>query len=167
MAYNKEKIYKQAEEAIPELSLKDGFASMRDKFKNEKTFDENLIKKIPHLIKSMYDLDVSNIQPQKYFSLNELGYYSIKPDFYIETKQGQNIVIESKNPTNEKSEIISSISQLMSYEFLLEKHKIKAKYILATSVFDFKYLEFMVRFGVKYDLILNNEKHNAFWINNI
>ena len=34
MAYNKEKLYQQAEEAIPKLSLKDGFASMRDKFKN-------------------------------------------------------------------------------------------------------------------------------------
>lgn len=68
---------------------------------------------------------------------------------------------------HEKSEIITSLSQLMSYEFLLEKHQIKAKYILATSVFDFKYIEFMKRFNIKYDLILNNRKSNAFWINDL
>jgi hypothetical protein len=164
MAYDSKKLYEQAETA-KQIGLREGFANIRDKFKNEKQFDIDLLPKIPDLIKTMYGLTVTDIIPQKYFSLNEIGYYSIKPDFFVETKEKQNIVIESKNPIHEKSEIISSISQLMSYEFLLEKHGIKAKYVLATSVFDFKYIEFMVRFGIKYDLILNNKNHNAFWIN--
>jgi hypothetical protein len=154
MAYNTEELYK----GVQEISLSKGFALLNNKFCSEKEFDINIIPKIPIIIKEMYGLDVSSIHPQKCFNLREQGYYQIIVDLFVETEQGINIVIESKNPIHEKSEIIASFSQLMSYQFLLEKHKIDALYILATSIFDFKYLEFMNRFNIRYDLIINNKE---------
>ena|SRR5690606_163191 len=158
MAYNTE---------VKEISLTEGFSLINKKFKSEKDFDSDLILKIPTIIKEMYALDVVNIHPQKCFSLREEGYYQAIIDFYVETKQGIDIVIESKNPIHEKTEIINAFSQLMSYQFLIEKHNKQALYILATSLFDFKYLEFMKRFNIKYDLIINNKEKTAFWINDL
>ena len=38
MAYNRDKIYLQAEEAIKNISLSEGFANINQKFKSEKDF---------------------------------------------------------------------------------------------------------------------------------
>ena len=163
MAYNRDKIYQQAEE----VSLSKGFQLLDNKFNSEKEFEENLLPKLERIINEMYGLDIESIETQKFYSLKEQGYYQAKLDIFITTKQGVNIVIESKNPIHEKTEIINSFSQLMSYQFLLEKHGIDAIYILATSVFDFKYIEYMKRFKIKYDIIVNNKTSAGFWINDL
>lgn len=162
MAYNTNEF-----KLVEEISLSKGFGMINNRFKSEREFDKNLKPKIPMIIKEMYGLDVVSVHPQKCYNLRDAGYYQIVIDFFIETKQGINIVIESKNPIHEKTEIIASFSQLMSYQFLLEKHRTKAIFILATSIFDFKYLEFMNRFNIKYDLIINNKDSAAFWINDL
>lgn len=159
----KDKAKKYEEETI--ISLRRGFSSLNKRFKNEKEFDINLAEKLPSLIKRMYGLEVSNIEQQKVFDLNIFGYYKIRVDFYIETKEGKSFIIESKNPTHEKAEIILAIGQVMSYEFLVKKMGIDCEVILATSYFDFKYLELMAYFNLKFDLIVNNENQVAYWIN--
>ena len=165
MAYDKKKIYQQAEEAIKEISLSEGFANINQKFKSEKYFDKNIINKIPFLIDKMYGYEVVNVQQQKVFDLTHYGYYKIIVDFFVETKEGKCFIIESKNPIQEKSETFLAIGQIMSYDFLVSKIPMDCEVILATSVFDFKYLEFMAHYNLKFDLILNNEKQVAFWIN--
>lgn len=146
-------------------SLRSGFSSLNKRFKNEKEFDKNIVDKLPFLIKRMYGLEVTKIEKQKIFDLNDFGYYKIRVDFYIETKEGKSFIIESKNPIQEKSEIILAIGQIMSYDFLVKKMGIDCEVILATSYFDFKYLELMAHFNLKFDLILNNEDRVAYWVN--
>ena len=168
MDLEKQKTYNQAEEAkgaIKIISLREGFAYLNKKFKSEKDFDKNIINKIPFLIDKMYGYKVVNIQQQKVFDLTNHGYYKIIVDFFVETKEGKSFIIESKNPIQEKSETILAIGQIMSYDFIVSKIPIDCQVILATSVFDFKYLEFMAHYNLKFDLILNNENQVAFWIN--
>lgn len=155
---------KKHEEEIT-VSLRTGFSSLNKRFNSEKEFDENIADKLPFLIKKMYGLEVSNIEQQKIFDLNMFGYYKIRVDFYIETKEGKSFIIESKNPIQEKSEMILAIGQIMSYDFLVKKMGIDCGVILATSYFDFKYLELMAHFNLKYDLIINNENQVAYWVN--
>jgi|SRR5690606_4857994 len=159
----KEKAKKYEAEFV--TSLTDGFSSLNKRFKNEKEFDKNIADKLPFLIKRMYGLEVTQIEKQKVFDLNDFGYYKIIVDFYIETKEGKSFIIESKNPIHEKSEIILAIGQIMSYDFLVKKMGIDCEVILATSYFEFKYLELMAHFNLKFDLILNNENQVAYWIN--
>ena len=147
------------------VSLITGFSSLNKRFKSEKEFDINIFDKLPFLIKKMYGLEVSNIEQQKVFDLNTFGYYKIIVDFYIETKEGKSFIIESKNPVHEKSEMVLAIGQIMSYDFLVKKMGIDCEVILATSYFDFKYLELMAHFNLKFDLIVNNENQVAYWIN--
>lgn len=146
-------------------SLRSGFSSLNKRFKNEKEFDINIAEKLPSLIKKMYGLEVTKIEKQKVFDLNDFGYYKIIVDFYIETKEGKSFIIESKNPIHEKSEMILAIGQIMSYDFLVKKMGIDCEVILATSYFDFKYLELMAHFNLKFDLIVNNKNQVAYWIN--
>lgn len=150
---------------IPCVSLRDGFNTVNKKFKSEKEFDDNLEPKIPFLIKEMYGLTVCNIERQKVFDLNHIDYYKIRTDFFVETEEGKSFIIESKNPIQEKHETFAAISQIMSYDFLIKKVGIDCEVILAISAFAFKYVEFMVYFRLKYDLIVNNEDKIAFWVN--
>lgn len=159
----KDKSEKYEEETI--VSLRSGFSSFNKRFKNEREFDENIADKLPFLIKRMYGLEVTRIAKQKVFDLTDFGYYKIIVDFYIETKEGKSFIIESKNPFHKKSEMIIAIGQIMSYDFLMNKMGLDCEVILATSYFDFKYLELMAYFNLKFDLILNNEDSVAYWIN--
>ena len=54
-----------------EISLTDGCNSLKDKFKNEKEFTENLLPKLEVIIKNAYDLDIDKIELEKQFKLNE------------------------------------------------------------------------------------------------
>lgn len=48
MAYDRKKIFEQAKE----ISLSEGCNMLKDKFKNEKEFTENLLPKLEGLIKT-------------------------------------------------------------------------------------------------------------------
>ena len=131
MAYDRKKIFKQAKE----VSLSDGCNMLRDKFKSEKEFTENLLPKLENIIKNAYDLDIDKIELEKQFKLNEYGLFSIYADIYITTKQGKDILIECKNPRHDKAETFNAFGQIMSYQYLLSKTPFKPIVILATSNF--------------------------------
>ena len=161
MAYDRKKIFEQAKE----ISLSEGCNMLKDKFKNEKEFTENLLPKLDGLIKSAYDLDLDKIELEKQFKLNEQGFFSIYADIYITTKQGKDILIECKNPRHDKAETFNAFGQIMSYQYLLSKTPFKPIVILATSNFEFYYFDFIKQFNLEFDVIINNKEKTAFWIN--
>jgi hypothetical protein len=158
MAYDKTK--------IQEISLSDGCGLLKDKFKDEKEFTKNLLPKLNEIIKNAYDLDVDKVELEKQFKLNEFGYFTIYADIYITTKQGRDILIECKNPKNDKAETFNAFGQIMSYQYLLSKTPFNPIIILATSNFEFYYFDFIKQFNLKFDIIINNKDKTAFWINN-
>lgn len=161
MPYDKKKIFEQAKE----VSLTDGCNSLKDKFKNEKEFTENLLNKLEGIIKTAYDLDIEKIELEKHFRLNEYGLFSIYADIYITTKQGKDILIECKNPRHDKAETFNAFGQIMSYQYLLSKTPFKPIIILATSNFEFYYFDFIKQFNLGFDVIINNKEQTAFWLN--
>jgi len=157
-------------ENITEISLTEGCNIISEKFKTEKEFVLNLIPKLNDIIKGMYDYTVKRFQTERHYKNLELGYYNAFIDIYIETEEGIDIIIECKNPKQVKSETFAAFSQIMSYEFLMEKMygtEKQIKYIIATSSFDFVFFQFMKRFNLKYDIILNTENSAGFWINDL
>jgi len=152
---------------ITEISLTEGCAIINSIFKNEKELVENLEPKLKSIIKEMYGLNVVKTMHERHYKTLSVGYFNIFVDIYAETEEGIDIVIECKNPKQIKQETFSAFSQLMSYQFLLEKvyPKREIKYILATSKFDFVFFEFIKRFNLKCDIIINNENTSGFWIN--
>lgn len=151
--------------SVPTLGLEQGCVLLRNKFKSEKEFVSNLLPKLSYLIKEAYDLDIKRYQLEKQFKLNNEGLFTIYADIYIETKQGQDILIECKNPKNEKAETFNAFGQLMSYQYLLSKTRNKPIIILATSIFEFFYFDFIKQFNLNFDVIINNEEQTVFWIN--
>lgn len=155
---------------IESISIIDGCSMLTQKFESEKDFITNLLPKVSTIIKAMYGYDVVSIETEKFFNFKIHGYYNIKYDIFIRTKQGQDIVIECKNPIHEKAETFGAISQIMSYLFIINQYTSetrKPKVILATSRVEFYLFEVMAMFNVKADVILNNERSAAFWINNL
>jgi hypothetical protein len=161
MAYDRINIALQANE----ISLSQGCNMLKDKFKNEKEFTENLLPKLEGLIKTAYDLDIDMIELEKQFKLNEYGLFSIYADIYITTKQGKDILIECKNPKHNKAETFNAFGQIMSYQYLLSKTPFKPIIILATSNFEFFYFDFIKQFNLDFDVIINNKDNTAFWLN--
>lgn len=161
MAYDKKKIFQQAKE----ISLSEGCNLLKDKFKNEKEFTENLLPKLEGLIKTAYDLDIDRVELEKQFKLNEYGLFSIYADIYITTKQGKDILIECKNPRHDKAETFNAFGQIMSYQYLLSKTPFSPIVILATSNFEFYYFDFIKQFNLEFDVIINNKEKTAFWLN--
>jgi hypothetical protein len=161
MAYNRKKIFQQAKE----VSLEFGCSVLKDKFKNEKEFSENLLPKLEIIIKTAYDLDIEKIELEKQFKLNDYGLFSIYADIYITTKQGKDILIECKNPRHDKAETFNAFGQIMSYQYLLSKTPFKPIIILATSNFEFYYFDFIKQFNLEFDVIINNKENTAFWLN--
>jgi len=157
-------------ENITEISLTEGCNLLSRGFKTEKDFVEDLIPKLNDIIKAMYGYTVKRYQTERHYKILKAGYFNAFIDIYVETEEGVDIVIECKNPKQIKSETFAAFSQIMSYEFLLEnvygKEK-QIKYIIATSVFDFVFFQFMKRFNLKYDLILNNVDSVGFWTNDL
>ena len=164
MAYKTEELEKTA---IPIIGLSEGFNRINNKFDTELEFTKNLIPKLPQIIKEAYNLDVLTLREQLVFNHRSIGLYQIITDIFITTEQGIDLLIECKNPKNTKSELMIAMSQLMSYQFLMEITRKDVKIILATSYFEFFYIEFMQRFNLKYDLIINNKDTAAFWINDL
>ncbi len=161
MAYNKKKILNQ----VMEVSLSHGCNSLKNKFKNEKAFTENLLPKLKNIIKTAYNLDIKTVELEKQFKLNEEGLFTIYADIYLTTNQGKDILIECKNPRHDKTETFNAFGQIMSYQYLLSKTPFKPIIILATSNFEFYYFDFIKQFNLGFDVIINNEKNTAFWIN--
>jgi len=161
MAYDKQKIFEQAKE----ISLEHGCSILKDKFKSEKEFTENLLPKLESIIKTAYDLDIDKVELEKQFRLNEDGLFSIYADIYVTTKQGKDILIECKNPKHDKAETFNAFGQIMSYQYLLSKTPFKPIIILATSSFEFYYFDFIKQFNLKFDVIINNKEQTAFWLN--
>ena len=170
ITYNAKQLKQKAIEAIQEISITDGCNMLSQTYKNEKEFVYNLIPKLNSIIKAMYGYTIKRYQTERHYNMVELGYYNIYIDIYIETEEGVDIVIECKNPTQIKRETFATFGQMMSYEFILGKiynSEKKIKYIIATSKFDFVYFEFMKKFNLKYDIILNTEKAAGYWINDL
>jgi hypothetical protein len=160
MAYNEQDFNK-----IKHISLEQGCVSLKDKFTSEKEFTLNLLPKLDSIIKNAYGLDIENIELEKGFMLNEFDLFSIRADIYITTKQGKDILIECKNPTHDKTETFNAFAQIMSYQYLLSKTPFNPIIILATSTFEFYFFDFIKQFNLKFDVIINNKEHSAFWIN--
>jgi len=165
MAYKYSELEKQSVDAIETISLTAACNFLKEKFNNENEFTENLLPKLERLVNEAYGLNIESIQLEKVFDAIDLGYYKIRFDIYITTKEGQDIIIECKNPSHKKSETFSAFSQIMSYQFMFTNKEKKPIFILATSVFDFMYFEFMNYFKLDIDIILNNKDHIGFWIN--
>jgi hypothetical protein len=161
MAYDKKKIFEQAKE----ISLEQGCSILKNKFKNEKEFTENLLPKLESIIKTAYGLNIDKVELEKQFKLNEYGFFSIYADIYITTKQGKDILIECKNPKQDKAETFNAFGQIMSYQYLLSKTPFKPIIILATSNFEFYYFDFIKQFNLDFDVIINNKEQTAFWLN--
>ena len=160
MAYNEQDFNK-----VKHISLEQGCVSLKDKFNSEKEFTLNLLPKLDSIIKNAYGLDIENIELEKGFMLNEYDLFSIRADIYITTKQGKDILIECKNPTHDKAETFNAFAQIMSYQYLLSKTPFDPIIILATSTFEFYFFDFIKEFNLKFDVIINNKEHSAFWIN--
>lgn len=160
MAYKTEEL-----EKVNYISLEQGCVSLKEKFTNEKEFTENLLPKLDSIIKNAYGLDISTIELEKRFMLNEYDLFSIYADIYITTKQGKDILIECKNPRHDKAETFNAFGQIMSYQYLLSKTPFDPIIILATSTFEFYFFDFIKQFNLKFDVIINNKEHTAFWIN--
>jgi hypothetical protein len=150
---------------ITTVSLTDGCNLLNKKFKSEKEYTENLLPKLHGIISAAYNLDVDTIELEKQFQLNDYGYFSIRCDIYLTTKQGKDILIECKNPTHDKTETFNAFAQLMSYQYLLSKTPFSPIIILATSNFEFYYFEFMKQFNLSFDIIINNKDNAAYWLN--
>ena len=147
------------------ISLTEGCNLLNQKFANENEFVQNLLPKLETIIKESYGLDVDTIELEKQFNLLDVGFYKIKADIYITTKQGRDILIECKNPRHFKTETFNAFSQLMSYQYLLSKTPFNPILILATSVFELYYFDFIKQFNLSFDIIINNKEKTAFWIN--
>ena len=172
MEYNPKSIFEKAKEAIQEIneiSLTDGCQLISERFNNETEMVDDLIPKLNGIIKQMYGCNVLKYQKERHYKILQYGYFNMYADIYIQTDGEFDIIIECKNPKQKKYDIISSFSQIMSYEFIFSKIKTekKVKFVLATSCFDFVYFEFMKMFNIKYDIILHNKKCSGIWINDL
>jgi hypothetical protein len=157
-------------ENIREISLTEGCQNINTLFNLESDFENNLIPKLQQIIKEMYGVNIINYQKQKHYKNLNLGYFNIFVDLYLETDGEYDIVIECKNPKQTKVELFHAFSQIMSYEFLFEKmpkSNKKVKFVLATSRFDFLFFEFMKRYNITFDVILNNKNTAGYWINDL
>lgn len=155
--------YKTEELSI--ITLSEGCDYFRNKFKNENDFVQNLLPKLHSIILNAYGLTIESIELEKKFDLTQVGLFNIRCDVYIRTIEGKDILIECKNPRHNKAETFNAFGQLMSYQYLLSKTPFKPIIILATSVFEVYYFDFIKEFNLKFDIILNNENQTAFWNN--
>ena len=167
MAYDTKELEAQALDAIESISIDQGCHMINEKFISEKEFVANLLPKVKNIIKAMYGFDVRTIETEKYCAYKDRGYYNVKYDIYITTEQGQDIAIECKNPTHEKTETFNAIAQMMSYLFINNQLNNKPIVLLATSRLDFYFFEVLAMFNLKFDVILNNRLTAAYWINTI
>ena len=171
MAYDKTKIYEQALELSKKIEIKDfAFAesiwNKENKFKSEKEFIDNLIDRIPSIIKNMYNLDCINYDRERPFWLKEFGLVNTRCDLIFYTEQGINIVIECKNPTHDKAETFNAIGQMIAYKLNIDAMPGNFKLILATSIFDFNALKAIKRYNLDFDLIYHNKLSTSFTLYN-
>jgi hypothetical protein len=166
---HEKKILEVIEKGLPSITLTEAGYIFNEKFINEKAFIENLGFKLVPIIKEMYGFDISEIRTELTFDFKKDGYYNIRPDLWINTKQDETIVIECKNPYHTKQETFGGITQIMSYKMMFDKlTNHRPKYILATSYFNMYLIEFLYYFRIDFiDFIINKEDKIAFWNNDI
>lgn len=137
------------------------YFDISSKFNSEKEFTEDLCGKLHQVIKESYGYNVESIQINQKFDYRKYGHYNIIPDITVVTDR-ENFIIECKNPRHIKVENINAISQLMSYQMLLENFGKKYIYVIATSVFEMYLPQFLIRYNLNFDLLLNNTMTTAY-----
>ena len=168
MAYNQKKIYEQAEEdAIPTMGIKESlqYFDKKNQFKNEKELIENVLPHLGDLIKRIYGYDVESIELEKSFNLRLHDLPNQRVDIFCTTKQGVDLFIECKNPTNNYGELNLCLGQMMNYQMIIEALVNPTKLILITSRFHFYLARTAKRFNLNYDVILHNKKTTMFLLN--
>lgn len=167
MAYDKKKIFEQAIEAIPTMGINESlqYYTKENQFKTEKDLVQNILPLLHELIYKIYNYDVESIELEKTFNLKDYELPSQRVDIYITTKQGIDIFIECKNPTNNYAELNLSLGQMMNYQMIIESLKRPTKLILITSRFHFYMAKTIKRFGLEFDVILHNQKTTSFLLN--
>ena len=127
---------------------------------------QNILIVLEDLIKKIYKLDLEDVELEKTFNLKKYDLPSVRADIYCRTKQGVDLCIECKNPTNNYGELNLSLAQMINYQMIIEaREEHVTKLILATSRFHFYMAKTMKRFGLNFDVILHNQKTTAFLLN--
>lgn len=133
------------------------------KFNSEKILCKHLEDKLPFLIKTVYGLDITEIHREYVFDYFKYGFSKCRVDFWINTKQGKDILIEAKNPTFNMRENIQGLAQMMTYKMILEYFGKDAILIYATSVFNFLIIKFIYDYKLPFDLFTLNQNSVAYF----
>jgi len=161
---NKKSTY---EKEIPERSLyvAEQWFNNEGKFESEKEFTQNLLPKLHDLIKKIYNEDIKHIEQEKVFDFYDIGYFKVRVDLFVTCESGKQFVIECKNPTHNKSELLNAIGQMIGYQMLFWRNK-NVKLILATSIFKVYLAGMIMNHNLKCDVLLNNKKGCSFLLAN-
>ena len=167
MAYDKKKIYEQAKEDIPTMGINESlqYFDKENQFKTEKELTENILPHLQDLIKAIYNYDIETIELEKSFNMRYLDLPNQRIDIYCTTKQGIDLFIECKNPTNNYGELNLCLGQMMNYQMIIEALRRPTKLILLSSRFHFYLVKTIKRFGLNFDVILHNKKTTSFLLN--
>ena len=168
MAYKKDKLYDQAIEAeIPTMGIKESlqYFDKENQFKTEKELTQSILPHLKDLIKAIYNYDIKDIKLEQSFNLRDYDLPNQRVDIFCTTKQGIDLFIECKNPTNNFGELNLCLGQMMNYQMIIEALKNPTKLILLTSRFHFYLAKTMKRFGLNFDVILHNKQTTSFLLN--
>jgi len=94
------------------------------------------------------------------------GEHNTRLDFLIICKN-DNYAVEVKNPKQIRSSLVNAISQIMNYQYEIEKRSIRASLVLVSSKHSVRFVELVRHFGLKFRYILFNKDYSAEyeWIN--
>ena len=154
-------------DSIPTMGIKEclQYFTKENQFKNEKELILNILPHLRDLIKAIYDYDIEDIKLEQSFNLRCYDLPNQRIDIYCTTKQGIDLFIECKNPTNNYGELNLCLDQMMNYQMIIEGLKTPTKLILLTSRFHFYLAKTIKRFGLNFDVILHNKQTTSFLLN--
>ena len=73
---------------------------------------------VSSLMKTMYGVDIANIEEEKVFDYSACGLFRFRVDFWIEGECGKMFFFLFKNPSHQFRENLGGITQLMGYKIL-------------------------------------------------
>jgi hypothetical protein len=162
--YNKQKIFEQAKEEFPTMGINESlqYFTKESQFTNEKEFVKSFLQIIYDVIFKIYGYEIENIELERTFNLRQYDLPNQRIDIYCTTKQGIDLFIECKNPTNNFGELNLSLGQMMNYQMIIESLENPTILIFTTSRFHFYMAKTMKRFGLEFDVILHNKVLTSF-----
>lgn len=146
------------------INLTEASRVFSESLESEKVLCDVFLDSAPDLLKKMYGVEIDTLKQEMPFDYSEYGLFRFRADFWIETKCGQKILIECKNPTHQFRENLIGIAQVMSYKMAFDHAGgIVDKYLFVTSVFTPFILKFISDYNVPIDVLLLKNREAGFW----